>query len=303
MELAAVVQYAAFAVLSFIAVAGALGMATTMSMFRSGIFLMASFMGVAGLFILLMADLLGLLQIMMYIGGMLVMILFMLLFSNDPGGAMMSTHMNLKGFEWFFSLGLSRREQMAEMHPSATNHQDGGGTGHGRRDGQQDRERREDPSASDQQGGHQGHGEHGGHRGQGGHGDHEGDAGHGGHADMSMFTEVKKPAAVLAAAVGTLFCALLLWRPSWAVVDQIPNQNSPERIGQLLMGKYMIAFEGAGMLILLGIFGAVFAARPGRYPGSRKRSEIQAAVDETPPSIPDDRPVSLFEITPNQGED
>ena len=55
-------QWIAFVVFGLIALAGALGMATTMSMFRSGIFLMASFMGVAGLFILLLADLLGFLQ-------------------------------------------------------------------------------------------------------------------------------------------------------------------------------------------------------------------------------------------------
>ena len=84
---------------------GALGMTTTMSMFRSGIFLMASFIGVAGLFILLSADLIGLLQIMMYIGGMLVMILFMLLFSMDPGGAMMAG-MEMSPVERLFSRGL-----------------------------------------------------------------------------------------------------------------------------------------------------------------------------------------------------
>lgn len=44
-------------------------MTMTMSMFRSGVFLMASFIGVAGLFILLSADLIGLLQVMMYVGG------------------------------------------------------------------------------------------------------------------------------------------------------------------------------------------------------------------------------------------
>ena len=38
----------AFTVSAFIAIVGALGMTTTMSMFRSGIFLMASFIGVAG---------------------------------------------------------------------------------------------------------------------------------------------------------------------------------------------------------------------------------------------------------------
>ncbi|WP_415790132.1 NADH-quinone oxidoreductase subunit J, partial [Deinococcus saxicola] len=107
-------------------------MTTTMSMFRSGIFLMASFIGVAGLFILLSADLIGLLQIMMYIGGMLVMILFMLLFSMDPGGAMMAG-MDMSPVERLFSRGLKptgdsdghQGHDMAGMgHGDASRHSD-----------------------------------------------------------------------------------------------------------------------------------------------------------------------------------
>ncbi len=118
MNLGEFAQIFAFAVFAFISVAGALGMTTTMSMFRSGIFLMASFIGVAGLFILLMADLLGMLQIMMYIGGMLVMILFMVLFSNDPGGDMMAT-MKLPLIEKLFSLGLLPK---MKIHKDEHNH-------------------------------------------------------------------------------------------------------------------------------------------------------------------------------------
>ena len=65
MILAPIVQIVVFAVFAGVAVVGAIGMTTTMSMFRSGIFLMASFIGVGGLFILLSADLLAWLQIMM----------------------------------------------------------------------------------------------------------------------------------------------------------------------------------------------------------------------------------------------
>ena len=59
MILGPLAQILAFTLLSLIAILGALGMATTMSMYRSGIFLMGSFIGVSGLFILLSADLLG----------------------------------------------------------------------------------------------------------------------------------------------------------------------------------------------------------------------------------------------------
>jgi NADH-quinone oxidoreductase subunit J len=225
-------------VFAFIAVAGALGMTTTMSMFRSGIFLMASFIGVAGLFILLLADLIALLQVMMYIGGMLVMILFMLLFSHDPGGAMMSTHMTLKGPEKWFSLGLARRQEHHHAH----------------------------------------------------HGQAEDNQGHAGMSmqDMSMYTAIKRPAAILAMLMGALLVALLVWRPHWALVHSLPDQDSPARIGALLMGKYMIAFEGAGLMILLGIFGAVLVQRPAARPAAPDRDQLEAAVDEPPPPIEDD---------------
>ena len=233
--IAPVVQWIAFAVFAFIAVAGALGMTTTMSMFRSGIFLMASFIGVAGLFILLLADLIALLQVMMYIGGMLVMILFMLPFSHDPGGAMMSTHMTLKGPERWFSLGLARKPRQEQKH---------GGEHQGKQGG-----------------------EHGGMSMQ----------------DMSMYTAIKRPAALLALLIGAVLVALLIWRPHWAVVNSLPDQDSPMRIGQLLMDKYMLAFEGAGLMILLGIFGAVLMQRPAKYPDSPERDTLQAAMDEPPP--------------------
>lgn len=230
MELSAAAQWIAFGVFSFLAIAGALGMTTTMSMFRSGIFLMASFFGVAGLFILLSADLLGLLQVMMYTGGMLVMILFMVLFSHDPGGDMMTSQMKLPLVEKLFSLGLDR-------------------------------------------------GEHGGHGQHGGHGDMPD------MSDMSMFTSIKKPAAVLALITGSSIITLLLAVPAWPTVREIPDPDSARRIGDLLMNKYMIAFEGAGLLILLGIFGAVFVQRPGAHPDARERELLQAAVAEHPASI------------------
>lgn len=231
MLMPAYIEIAVFAVFGLIAVAGALGMTTTMSMFRSAIFLMASFVGVAGLFILLMADLLGMLQVMMYVGGMLVMALFMVLFSGDPGGEMMASMMRMPLVERAFSQGLLREDMR---------------------------------------------GDHGGAHGD----DHRGD-----HGDMSMFTPIKKHAAVIGALAGGSMLALVLLRRPWPVVDQVPDQDSAARIGHELMGTYMIAFEGAGLLILLGIFGAVWTARPGRHPDPVDRQRLQAAVDEPPAPI------------------
>lgn len=225
----ALLQWLAFALFAAIAIAGALGMATTMSMFRSGVFLMASFVGVAGLFVLLLADLLAWLQVMMYVGGMLVMILFMVLFSHDPGGAMMSEMPGLRGPERFFSLGLR-----TPLH-------EGGGSDHG------------------------------------------------GHAmpqmDMSMTTPLRRFAVVLAALAFVALAALLLLRPAWRQLDAMPAADSAHRVGELLMGKYMAAFEGAGLLILLGIFGSVYLARPSAHPGSTARERLQAAAADAPVDV------------------
>lgn len=265
MEIPVFFQWSAFAVFTFIAVAGALGMTTTMSMFRSGLFLMGSFIGVAGLFILLLADLLSLLQVMMYIGGMLVMILFMVLFSMDPGGAMMTANMELKGPEALFSLGLVRDAGDGEAGDAEA---DGGGHG-----------------------GHEGHdgGGHGGHEGHddGGHGGHEGHGGGHGGMDMSMFTPAKKVALVLASVTFGLLATLLVLRPAWPLADTLPDPDSARRIGELLMGPYMIAFEGAGLMILLGIFGSVLVARPGAFPDPADREHLEAGVAEDPAPLGD----------------
>lgn len=267
-----VAQIVAFSLCALIAIAGALGMATTMSMFRSGIFLMASFIGVAGLFILLSADLLGLLQVMMYIGGMLVMILFMVLFSHDPGGAMMAG-MQLPIIEKFFSLGLLPREQKQEEQSQHA------GNGH-------------QPMEQNGQGDHAEHGDQDAQHDHNGHGDHEDHE----HMDMSMTTPIKKPAAVLAVLVGVILVGLLLLRPTWPVTTATPNPNSAEMVGRLLMGKYMLAFEGAGLLILIGIFGAVFLARAGHFPDERGR-EARVAVDAQPtaPEAPALQPIAEAE--------
>lgn len=273
-------QIIAFTVLGFIAIAGALGMTTTMSMFRSGIFLMASFVGVAGLFILLSADLLGLLQVMMYIGGMLVMILFMVLFMHDPGGAMMAGMEGMVPLERWFSKGLVPR---AEKHDDHAHHDD-----------QLRNERHKHVQ-------HSGPAMHDDHRSIDDSRDtrkendkNKGDisiggdkTGHMDMSDMSMVTPVRPLAAWLAIAVGAGLTAMLLLRPAWRIVGGLPDPNSANQVGHLLMEKYMVAFEGAGVLILIGIFGAVLLAQPSSYPDDPSRS-ARVAIDHKPEPIADD---------------
>ena len=273
MILGATAQVLAFGLLSLIAILGALGMATTMSMFRSGIFLMASFIGVSGLFILLSADLLGLLQIMMYIGGMLVMVLFMVLLMHDPGGSMMAG-MDMAPVENFFSRGLLPKEE-TEVKAALV---------------EDVRQNTEDDSDERQQSHqHEGHHEDETHSDEG-EMNHE-DMDHSdmdmGDMDMSMVTPVRPWAAWLGLATGTLFVLLLLLRPAWPVTDALPDPDSARQVGNLLMGKYMMAFEGAGLLILVGIFGAVYIARPDRHPSAKGR-DVHVGQDELPAELGND---------------
>jgi NADH-quinone oxidoreductase subunit J len=290
MMLGSLAQIVAFGIFALIAVAGALGMATTMSMFRSGIFLMASFIGVAGLFLLLSADLLSLLQVMMYIGGMLVMIVFMVLFSHDPGGAMMAGMMELPLIERFFSLGLtSGQAEQGREEPSHGAHDQHGAhddpTGSGQHDdashGVQKEHDHGQDGTSHARGAAQGMapGHDNGEEGEGQHGHQGMDM-----RDMSMTTPIRRLAAGLAIAIGTFLVALLIWRPAWPVADSAPAPHAAHEVGSLLMGKYMIAFEGAGLLILIGIFGAVLLSRPGDYPDSRER-QARVAIDAAPAPV------------------
>lgn len=290
-------QILAFALLSLIAILGALGMATTMSMYRSGIFLMGSFIGVSGLFILLSADLLGLLQIMMYIGGMLVMILFMALFSHDPGGDMMAG-MDLPLVEKFFSLGLLPKdgdEVQAEEVVSL-------GDEDQKQEEHQHHEMKHGQGTEDGEHDHEnvGHSEeHGENSENEGH-DH-GDMDHG-DMDMSMVTPVRSYAAALGIVTTVLLVGLLLFRPAWPVVDATPNPNSAHEIGSLLMGKYMMAFEGAGLLILVGIFGAVYIARPDRHPSPKDR-EAYVGLDEDLTELEDDKLIPLMKTQETQAQE
>ena len=84
-----ILAWVIFLALSIITIVMAASMILTMSMYRAGLALMASFVALAGLFILLDADLLAAIQIMMNVGGMLIMVLFMVMIMMDPGGEMM----------------------------------------------------------------------------------------------------------------------------------------------------------------------------------------------------------------------
>lgn len=104
------------------------------------------------------------------------------------------------------------------------------------------------------------------------------------HEDMSMFTPAKW-AIYVSLILGAALVTLLILRATWPTTAAIPDPASASRVGYLLMGKYMMMFEGAGLLILLGVFGGVLAARPGRHTGARDRRRLQAASEAQPEPI------------------
>ena len=71
--------------LATLAVAGALGVALASNILYSGFALMATLGGVAGLYLFIGLDFLGIAQLLIYIGGILVLILFAVLLTNKIG--------------------------------------------------------------------------------------------------------------------------------------------------------------------------------------------------------------------------
>ncbi len=71
--------------LATLAVAGALGVALASNILYSGFALMATLGGVAGLYLFIGLDFLGIAQLLIYVGGILVLILFAVLLTNRIG--------------------------------------------------------------------------------------------------------------------------------------------------------------------------------------------------------------------------
>ena len=250
-HLSPALEWFLFISLSLIAILFAFRMLRTMSMVRAGMYLMASFCAVAGLFLVLSADLIASMQIMMYVGGMLVMIVFMVMMSSDPGGSMMGISPP--------EPGLSEMDQMMKTtsgNPYAQRHMQM----------MMQHERSEPSEASgeyfcpmrhDVRSSQPGNcpkcgmklqaANHGmGHK--------------GGMMDMAMTHEFTHPAAILGALITVaLIAALLITK--WPAAVPLGRTDSAVVMGQELLGRYMIAFEGGALLIIVGVVGAVILGR------------------------------------------
>ena len=86
-----------FYVLAILTVASAILVATPPSIIYSAVALLFSFAGVAGIYVLLSADFLAATQILVYVGGILVLILFAVFLSNRISSVNLSSPMR---FRW-----------------------------------------------------------------------------------------------------------------------------------------------------------------------------------------------------------
>jgi len=350
------VEWVMFLSLAGVALTTAAGMLLTMSMYRAGLALMSCFVAIAGLFVLLDADLLAAIQIMMNVGGMLVMILFMVMIMLDPGGEMMwdmKRKMNLPGpgalsmrmprgrpppvareketplaapaGDWTCpmhpevstagpgecpqcGMALVPREELEEARPSidhsesytcpmhleirrdqpgqcpvcgmnliAASEQQPVSREH-ESDGSMVRS--EEQQASDQAHHHDDAGGHDEMHGQHGTPEEPG-AGMAGMTprqhyqmmvDMAMST-VQLPWALVVGAASAVLLTGLVIRAAWPLSPAGPTQDATVMVGELLLSRYMIGFEGAAFLILAGITGAVIFAKREGAPPTRKPAE------------------------------
>ena len=79
---ASLLEGSAFYFLAALAVAGALTVAASKNIVHSAFALLATFLGVAGLYVLLAADLVAVIQVLVYVGGILVLILFAVMLTS-----------------------------------------------------------------------------------------------------------------------------------------------------------------------------------------------------------------------------
>lgn len=70
------IEVLVFAVFAIITLAGALGVVTARNLFRGALLLLVSLFGVAGLFVLLSAPFLAAVQVLLYMGGIAILIIF-----------------------------------------------------------------------------------------------------------------------------------------------------------------------------------------------------------------------------------
>lgn len=90
------VAHVLFIILSATALIGALGVVLSRNLFRSALFLVLSFVGVAGLYILLEVEILAMIQLLIYVGAIAILIIFAIMLSRQ----IMSPQYRARNEQW-----------------------------------------------------------------------------------------------------------------------------------------------------------------------------------------------------------
>ena len=93
-------SHVVFLVLSAVALIGALGVVTVRNLFHAALFLVLSFVGVAGFYILLEAEFLAMVQLLVYVGAISILIIFAVMLSRR----IMSPEVKALNEQWIFGL-------------------------------------------------------------------------------------------------------------------------------------------------------------------------------------------------------
>jgi NADH-quinone oxidoreductase subunit J len=94
------VSHVVFVILSAVALAGALGVVVNRNLFRAALFLVLSFVGVAGFYILLEAEFLAMVQLLVYVGAISILIIFAIMLSRG----LMSQEFKARNEQWLLGL-------------------------------------------------------------------------------------------------------------------------------------------------------------------------------------------------------
>jgi NADH-quinone oxidoreductase subunit J len=93
-------SHVVFIILSAVALIGAVGVVTTRNLFRAALFLVLSFVGVAGFYIMLEAEILAMIQLLVYVGAISILIIFAIMLSRR----MMSSEFKMQNEQWLWGL-------------------------------------------------------------------------------------------------------------------------------------------------------------------------------------------------------
>ena len=91
-----------FWIMTVFTLGGAIGVVSSKSLFHSALFLILSFFGVTGYYVLLSAGFLAVVQLMVYAGAIAILILFAIMFSRRPMAPESQAN-----HQWWLSLPLS----------------------------------------------------------------------------------------------------------------------------------------------------------------------------------------------------